>query len=48
VLVLFGFLVVSLPFVASAAWVTRIVAGAALLILALLALYGLARVCQLA
>ena len=30
VLVLFGFLVVSLPFVASAAWVTRIVAGAAL------------------
>jgi len=43
VLVLFGFLVVSLPFVASAAWVTRIVVGAALLILALLALFALAR-----
>ena len=44
VLVLFGFLVVSLPFVASAAWVTRIVAGAALLIVVLVALFALARV----
>jgi hypothetical protein len=43
VLVLFGFLVVSLPFVASAAWVTRIVAGAALLIVVLVALFVLAR-----
>jgi uncharacterized protein (TIRG00374 family) len=44
VLVLFGFLVVALPFAASAAWVTRIVAGAAAVIVVLLALFALARI----
>jgi len=43
VLVLFAFLVVALPFVASAAWVTRIVAGAAVLIVVLVALFAAAR-----
>ena len=43
VLVLFAFLLVSLPFVASAAWVIRIVVGAAAVIVALLALFALAR-----
>jgi len=43
VLVLFAFLLVSLPFVASAAWVIRIVVGAAAVIVALLVLFALAR-----
>lgn len=44
VLVLFAFLVVALPFAASAAWVTRIVAGAAVVIVVLFGLFALARV----
>jgi hypothetical protein len=41
--VLFGFLVISLPFVTSAAWVTGIVLGGAVLIAGLLLLLGAAR-----
>lgn len=43
VLVLFAFLLVSLPFAASAAWVIRIVAGAAIVIAVLVAVFALAR-----
>jgi glycosyltransferase 2 family protein len=43
VLVLFGFLVISLPFAASAAWVLRIVVGAAVVIVVLLVLLAAAR-----
>jgi uncharacterized protein (TIRG00374 family) len=44
VVTLFGFLVVSLPFVASAAWVTRVAVGAAVLVAVLALLLVLARV----
>ena len=43
VLVLFAFLLVGLPFAASAEWVTRIVAGATLVVVLLLGLLALAR-----
>jgi uncharacterized protein (TIRG00374 family) len=43
VLALFAFLLLALPFVASAAWVTRIAVGAAILVLALLLLFAAAR-----
>jgi uncharacterized protein (TIRG00374 family) len=44
IVTLFGFLVVTLPFVASAAWVTRVAVGAAVLVAVLALLLVLARV----
>jgi len=44
VVTLFAFLVVALPFVASAAWVTRIAVGGALLVVVLVALLMAARI----